>query len=406
MGISLIALVLVCAARASEFELMSAGVPKCAVVVKKGVEPPVSFGAAELARYLGKVSGGTEPAVVERPRGKLYSVFVGEVSDTALAAAAGVTAEELKFADDYMFNDSYAIVAKKEGLYIVGANDRGTLYGCYDVLKRVTGVRWLFPGADGEYFSNRPTIVVPEMRLIEKPAMYERKTTAYGTDTLLWQARNRLHNQAYRGQLEYNSKRPDLDVRADFFRNVACRGVNAGGHVMSSLMFGDDWGTSRTGRLATAQAYFKAHPEWFPLLNGKRFVGSASHESSPNPCLTNPELLDRMAENLIKRIRGKYGAQGFVIIGNNDTTIWCECEKCRALDAPEARGTKGERADRYWWVVNELARRVWAKLPDAHLGGWCYQDFWYPPRHVKPDKRLAVLISYNNQCWRHSIVDP
>ncbi|MDD4016639.1 MAG: DUF4838 domain-containing protein [Kiritimatiellae bacterium] len=403
--IALAAITTVAVSFAEAHSLVLNGKARCAVVVKADAEPPLKFGAAELTNYLARVTGAA-PEVVNAAAAGRYNVFVGMVSDTELLAAAGVTAAELKRFGDPLFDDGYAIVVKASGLYVIGANDRGALYGCYDVLKRWAGVRWLVPGEDGEYFTRKATITVPEGKIVEKPALYTRTTSGYGEPTLLWQARNRMQNRAFRGGLEYNAKRPDLDARADFFRGVACRGSNHGGHIMSALMFGDEWGSTKPERLATATRYFKEHPEWFPLINGKRFVGSYSHEGAPNPCLTNAELLDRMASNLIGKISGKYGAQAYVTLGNNDTTVWCECDRCRAIDAPEALGTKGERSDRYWWVINELAKRVWKVLPDAHLGGWAYQDFWYPPRHVKPDKRLRVMISYNNQCWRHAITDP
>ena len=127
---------------------------------------------------------------------------------------------------------------------------------------------------------------------------------------------------------------------------------------------------------------------------------------SPNPCISNPELLDLMAENFYERIKGPYGAQAYVTIGNNDTTVWCECENCRKLDDPAKAGTKGARSDRYWYMVGEIARRIWKKDPAIKLGGWAYQDFWYPPSKVQIDPRLRILVSFNNQCWRHSIQDP
>jgi hypothetical protein len=378
----------------------------CQIVVSDDAKPPVKRGARELSEYLSKISSSAAPEISTKPSKKLHNIYVCEVSDQKTAAAAGITKADITRFDDYLYDDGYAIVSSSNGLYIVGANDRGALSGCYDVLKRYAGVRWLFPGADGEYWAHRPTIVVPQVRIIEKPEMRLRYATIYGEDTLLWQARNRMQNSAFPGGLMYNPKRPDLDSRANLFRSLGCRGKGIAGHVMSALMFGKNWGTTKPERLEFAKRFFEKHPEWFPLVDGKRFIGSVSNESSPNPCLSNPALLEHMASNLISKISGEFGAQTYVMLGNNDTTVWCECDNCRALDCPETIGTKGERSDRYWWVVNELSRRVWKVIPDARIAGWCYQDFWYPPRRVKPDKRLGVMISYNNQCWRHSVTDP
>ena len=177
-------------------------------------------------------------------------------------------------------------------------------------------------------------------------------------------------------------------------------GTPGNSHIMFDMMTG--WARKDAGE--RIDALYAAHPEWFPLVGGKRVKISGA--AAPNPCVSNPALLDFMASNLYDRVCGPHGAQDYVTIGNNDTTAWCECEKCRALDAPELAGTKGQRSDRYWRTVMELARRVWARDPKPRLGGWAYQDFWYPPAHVKIDPRLRVLISFNNQCWRHSVDDP
>ena len=162
----------------------------CQIVVADDAKPPVKRGARELSEYLSKISSSAAPEISTKPSKKLHNIYVCEVSDQKTAAAAGITKADITRFDDYLYDDGYAIVSSSNGLYIVGANDRGALSGCCDVLKRYAGVRWLFPGADGEYWAHRPTIVVPQVRIIEKPEMRLRYATIYGEDTLLWQARN------------------------------------------------------------------------------------------------------------------------------------------------------------------------------------------------------------------------
>ena len=120
-----------------------------------------------------------------------------------------------------------------------------------------------------------------------------------------------------------------------------------------------------------AEAAFKRHPEWFPLENGKRKLIMGANDR--NPCVSNPGYLDHAAAVICKWIDRPHGRDGYMTLGNNDTTLWCECEKCKALDAPERKGTKGEISDRYWYMVNEIAKRVWKKFPDARFAGWAYQ---------------------------------
>ena len=361
--------------------LVEGGKAKCRVVVADNASYAEKFAARELQKHLSRATGcgpldGATPVRIRVDK------------------APGLE------------NDGFVVDARRDGVDIVGSNPRGALFGCYHVLKEYAGMRWLVPGNDGEYCVLKGnTVAIPEGRRTVNPFAKERViTTQYGSAPL-WEARNGYVPEAVAGWYEDKKHPGKISERGIAAEEVGSSPTGAGGHMMSALMYGREWGSSRESRIACAKRLFGEHPEWFPMIDGKRFLGEKSHESEPNPCLSNPALLDRMAANLLEFIKGPYGAVGHVVIGNNDTTKWCECEKCRALDAPEAV-TQGARADRYWWVVNELARRVWKVRPDANLGGWAYQDFWFPPCRVKPDKRLSVLISFNCQCWRHSLDDP
>ena len=276
------------------------------------------------------------------------------------------------------------------------------MYGCYDILKKYAGMRWIFPGADGEYcVLNSKTVRVPLGRRTVNPYLRVRMTTADREDAWLWHVRNNMRGETHRNRYEDpKTGKPAASAARLEELCVDGRATSGNSHIMTAMMSGF---AGRETRMKI-DALFAVCPEFFPVVGGKRIPIYDSFGA--NPCVSNAALLDLMAENLFRHVNTPHGAQDFVVIGNNDTPIWCECEKCRALDAPELAGTKGQRADRYWYAVTEIARRVWAKNPGVRLGGWAYQDFWYPPAHVKIDPRLKVLISFNNQCWRHSVDDP
>ena len=376
---------------AEDFTLVKDGKSVSAIVVKKNVPPPVKYGAEELSLYLGKIAKAA-PQIGDKEVKGLYNIHVGTLADHSLVKKAGIDPTSLK-------EDGFAITARKDGLYIIGQNPRGAMYGCYEIVKKYGGIRFLVPGDDGEYFTEKNIIKVPEQKSIHNPYLRERKTVAAEVTAYKWLARNNMRSQAYTGRFVdvYTNKRTRL---ADTLDSLAVTGAVYGGHILTQLMGGGLWSEMQKN----VNALYKVHPEYFPLINGKRVLMKGS--LAPNPCISNPALLDLMADSLCKFAGRKYGAEHPVIIGNNDTMIWCECAKCAALDDPAAKGTKRARSDRYWYMVNEIAKRVWAKCPDAQLGGWAYQDFWYPPTKVKPDPRLQIFISYNNQCWRHTIYDP
>ena len=375
--LTLLSAVLACAncRSAPSVILVDNGVARCHIIVEKDAPPSADFGAREIAKYFGKASGaevkvGEEVKVEGQERS--IPIFIG--------------------VDAKLPEEGFEINVTAEKVTVTGADARGVLYGCYEVLKRWAGMRWLVPGDDGEYcVLGGRTIAAPVGRIAMKPATAVRKYGVATDEDLLWSARNNMQSalswKHFGGPGGADTRR--LEERAVY-------GTGMSGHCLTRLMcnYGDD-----------PKKLFAEHPEYFCLVKGERKMsGLAGY--GPNPCTSNPEVLDRIANTIVRIASQPHGNEDSVTIGNDDSMQWCECENCTRLDVPEAKKTRGARSDRYWWTVNEIARRVWAQKPDAKLGAWAYQDFWFPPVRVKPDPRLVLTISYNNQCWRHSMGDP
>ena len=367
----LAAVLLAGAVRAAEsVVLVDAGVAKCRAVLEADATPPERFGAAELAKYLAKATGC----------GPLDGAYPVQVK-----VAASPDLRE----------DGFAITVTPERLTIVGSTPRGALYGCYEILKKYAGMRWLVPGEDGEYcVLAGKSVVVPTGTEIRNPVHVGRKITGWAVEPEFykWLARNNMYGSV--GRHRYFRRDGSPSPESAWLEELAVNGVGTGGHMMSNALIGED----------NVQELFAAHPEYFPLVNGKRTMIKSAND--PNPCVSNPAVLDRIAAYVRRVAQPPHGSDEPIILGNNDTTAWCECERCRAIDDPSVAGTRGARSNRFWYMVGEVARRVWATDPEIRLGGWAYQDFWYPPTTVKIDPRLAVVVSYNNQCWRHAITDP
>ena len=356
--------------------LVEDGVAKCRVVVGENASRPEKFGASEISKYFDKATG------------------CGALTGGCEIAVSVEALPELK-------GDGFVMDVAPDRVKIVGATPRGALYGCYELLKEYAGMRWLVPGEDGEYcVLGGRTIRVPLGRVVRNPYLRVRETRTTGDEGYLWSARNNMQCEVglHRFTLPNGKRTRD----ADRLEELAVGGIGPCGHVMSTLLL---WGAGdeKDKPEVKARKLFAVHPEWFPLIKGERKLIWGAND--PNPCISNVALLDHMAEVVCKWIDRPHGRDGYMIMGNNDTTIWCQCDKCRALDAPERNGTKGEISDRYWYMVGEISRRVWRKFPDAKFAGWAYQNYWYPPVRTKIDPRLKVFVSFNNQCWRHAILD-
>ena len=121
------------AAGAEYVALVEDGAAKCRVVVAGDAHPALKFGARELSKYIGVATGA-----------KVEVNGVDGLLPVTVRLASDAERSVLK-------EDGFTIDATPRGVEVVGANPRGALYGCYDILKKYAGMRWIVPGDDAEY---------------------------------------------------------------------------------------------------------------------------------------------------------------------------------------------------------------------------------------------------------------
>ena len=383
---------------AKEFLLTDKGVIVSHVVTGPKATPAERHAARELTQYLAKISKAPKalPPSGKEMKGK-YNIYLvlAATGEEERAKKSGVDLKKL------VPGDSFALSAKEDGLYIVSRKKAGILYGAYEVLKRYGGIRWLFPGKDGEYFTPKGTISVPEGITYHIPSFDERKVgfncanvTSYIPDSWDWCVRNNIR---------FSASSHLLKSFKELAAGMNLRAVESGdgGHILGNLLTG--YGIRKEVRdyKKTLKDLYAKHPEYFPLVNGKR-VPLEGH--SYQPCTTNKEVLKIMTDNLLLKMKDMT-PDGEYLIGNMDGTGWCECEECTKLDPPEEKKL-GFVSTRYWTMVQTLAQEAWKKYPNAKISGWAYQNFQVPPAHMKLDKRLKVYLSFNRRCYRHELRDP
>ena len=127
----------------ADFALIREGSPVCRIVTGDNPSAEVRLAASELAKYLGKLSGGTVTGISAGPVPGFYPIRF-----------------ELKN-DKKIQPEGFRLKANAEGLVISARQPIGLIYGAYEILKRYGGIRWLTPGEDGEYFTKHPTISIP-----------------------------------------------------------------------------------------------------------------------------------------------------------------------------------------------------------------------------------------------------
>jgi hypothetical protein len=321
------------------------------------------FAARELARYVRKISGATL-SVNSKEAGP--AVYVGKATGQQLRG---------------MKTESFRILADRSSLRILGADDRGTLYGVYTLIHDYLGVCWVDFHEKEETIPAKKSIRIPDIERYEEPYLSIRRhqisadpRTAEGRDYFAWAAKNRHNTVAIGGEEE----------AAKAQEEAAKRGLDVviGGHDFGGWM--------------PEEKYFKSHPEYFALIDGKRQPLSI--------CATNPDVVDLHA-NKILEFNARY--PGIKVMGfwAYDNYHWCECKGCTAVEPvawysevnPNAvAGRPRMHTYRYLKFCNEVISRVAAKRPDVRfelIAYWATVEV--PPKldfEIHPNANVMVAM--------------
>ncbi|MBO4303814.1 MAG: DUF4838 domain-containing protein [Lentisphaeria bacterium] len=362
-----------------EYKLMEDGKALCEIVLPANAPEHCKYAAKELSAYLGKIGGGKGPAVVTEQSGKAYPISFQESKDKKLKV------------------DGFALNATDKGLVIEHNTAAGALYGAYEILKKYGGIRWLVPGDDGEYYTVKKVIAVPEGTSVHNPFRRIRAGNNLGLSRAgrLWLPRNYMNNLVSRAALNKNKEYQELGAK-----------VAEGYHCFSRLLTGEpnDWKKINK----KLEVLFKEHPEYFPLINGKRvnLTSARGGASDKQPCTSNPDVIRIMKKNLEDCIENRVNPDGIYLFYDNDGTGWCQCEECRKIDSEEDRKNNWV-TQRYWKLYQDLTRDILKKYPNAIIIGNPYQNFTELPQDRSLVQKSGwIELGFNRTCWRHNIDDP
>jgi hypothetical protein len=356
------------------------------IVVAANATEVAKFAARELKGYLKKISGVDLPIVADDKKVSGKLILVGKSRYT----------DELGIKSEFA-PDSFIIKTAGEALILMGddrdnipgrgkyipfnaaTSRKGSLFAVYTFLERFFGVRWLWPGEDGE--------VVPRSA---KPAYPVRIDISEKPD-FLWR-----HFFFYAGkELPAEIKYKEIPLWS--IRNKL--GVSIG----SPWSFAHSW----AGYLGNG--HFKKHPEYYAMVDGERHPFRVNKQGRPYAgqiCTSNPDVVKLFVE----KIKKKYptNSDDIVSVSPNDGLGFCECEKCRALDHPELygpkEGFKGEvHSDRIYGFVNRIAREIRKTHPKLKVGIFSYTVVRPVPRALKKlEDNVVISMTQTDANYRDS----
>ena len=135
---------------------------------------------------------------------------------------------------------------------------------------------------------------------------------------------------------------------------------------------------------------FKEHPEYFPMVGGKRIDGYVQR------CLTNPDVL-KLTIAAVEKTFAEHPDCEITSVSQNDAGNWCQCDDCKKLAAKY-----GGQSGAYIWFVNQVAAAIEKDLgPDKLIDTLAYQFTEQPPTGIAPRKNVRVRLCPINVCEAH-----
>jgi hypothetical protein len=316
--------------------------PECAIVLPAEASPSQRYAAEELRRFTEQMTGVALPITADTAPLPPRAVLLGMTQYTAeLAGAVDI---------GQLGDDGFILKSSGERLCIIGSRVRGTLYGVYELLEKHGGCRWY-----SSWHSRIPKLdkwEIPELNATHTPAFAVREPFWFDMFKGDFAARSRC-----------NGNRHELTERH-------------GGKIR----FGSGMFVHTFNSLCPPDKYFETHPEYFSELGGRRV------KEHSQLCLTNPEVLKIVTENLLAGIRKDPTAKLFSV-SQNDWYNFCTCPVCKAIDDRE-----GSHAGTMISFVNQVAEAVEKEFPNVWIETLAYQYTRKPPKTVRPRHNVVPRL--------------
>ena len=338
------------AAAARPLRLSDGGSVRGAIVVAADAPEVEKRAAAELATFLGRVTGA-EFAVGSEPVPGLSRIAVGSGAAKALAPGLDLSLKSLG-------HEGMLIRCSGNDLILTGAVGarRGTIYAVITFLTDVVGCRWWAPGAST--IPSKPTFDVPEMARRERPVFEYRESYIAHAMTPEWSVRNRVNGHFCR-------------IPEELGGHIAYRGYKG------------KWGFVHTfNTIVPPGEFFPKHPEWFSEIGGRR-LGPPGRSQL---CLTNAALLE-FVKTRAYELLSESPPDSIVEISQNDWRNRCECADCLAVEAEE-----GSPSGPLLRFVNGIAQHIEKDFPDAVISTLAYQYTRTPPELVRPRPNVCIRL--------------
>ena len=337
------------------------------IIVADDASPATWHAAETLHDYIGQITGA-DLTIHLASRGTVGNGQAAELCVGKTGRPDEPTTEGLK-------NDGYILKTVGNRLFILGENDRAIVHAVYAFLEDVLGCRFFTDTV--EHVPCRDYLAIGEVdRTVCSPFEYREVFGNVCYDDDEYASKRGLNGQNYR-----------LD--AAHGKSILYQGfVHTFNHFVPVFEFFDE------------------HPEYFSMVDGKRFDGGdhkyvhgGVYVVNTQLCLTNPDVKRIVTERLRKEIEEHPEATIFSV-SQNDWGAPCTCPECAKIDAEE-----GSYAGSLIRFVNAVAEDIAKDHPEVIIDTLAYHYSRQAPLHVKPAPNVAVRICSIECCFSHPLAE-
>ncbi len=340
----------------SEMTIATDSQAKVVIVLPDTATRVEKTAADELKLFLDQITGADFQTVkMTNYTGKEPAIYIGDSPRTR---------ELLDGLDPNMLGyDGIVIESVGNNLVLVGHPKRGTLYAVYTFLEDILGVRWW---SDSEtYVPNKPTLKIQRQKLRYAPQLISREAHYRIAFDGIFATRCKQNNSS---RTRMNGNR--AVISPEFGDNDHFIFYKGRGSILHSFY-----------EILPPKDYFKAHPEWYSEINGKRTCEHAQL------CLSNREMRKEFIKNAKQLLREDPSAK-FISITQNDWRNPCTCSACSAIDKANGGTPAGSLIE----FVNECAVEIEKEFPNVFIETLAYQYTRTAPTNVRPRHNVVIRL--------------
>ncbi|MHC1768113.1 MAG: DUF4838 domain-containing protein [Verrucomicrobiia bacterium] len=312
------------------------------IVTADNALPSEKYAAEEFQGVLEEALGFRLPISTQPPKPS-QNIFIGP--------SEAFQSSPVAFGTDDLGEEGLRIRITPDNIAIAGGRPRGTLYGVYEFMERYLGVRFL----------THDHTSIPAREDWRIPCETHQYVPSF---TFRW------------SYYKENSDRPEFAARLRV--NTVTHPEKLGGVTRQSLI------SHTLGHLLPVSKYGKEHPEYFALVDGERKLEMGG--GGPEPCVTNPDVIEIVAQNAIKDLE-QHPDWKNISVSQNDNAAYCRCDRCEAINQAEGTPMGSHLA-----FVNAVAERIEKRFPKVKVGTLAY---WYTrktPKTIKPRPNVQIQL--------------